>query len=74
MTARPDDATPEASAQKQTAARPDRGQAESGKGRGAMHKGRPGDTQVGGAGFGSDPASERSAPGMGTDKKDNDVK
>ena len=64
MTARPD-ATPEPG-DEQTRARPDHGQAEDGKGGGAVHEGKPGASQFGTA---PDDASDRNAPGLATSKK-----
>jgi len=82
MTARPDDATLETDAQKDTAARPDRGQADDGKGQGQVHRGLPGSSQMGDGGAGinaqsglpSGSETERTAPGISTDKKADDTK
>ncbi len=72
----------EADAQKETAARPDRGQAEDGKSGGQVHTGTPGRSNAAGEGAGinaqsgsrSGSETERHAPGMSTDKKADDTK
>ena len=83
MTApRKGDTVLEADAQRHTAARPDRGQAEDGKSGGQMNKGKPGQSNAPGSGAGvnaqsgqpSGTETERHAPGMSTDKKADDTK
>lgn len=77
------DTTLEADAQAETAARPDRGQAEDGKAGGQVHGGDPGSSQFGRGesdgtnaqtGGASGTESERNAPGVSTDKKADDTK
>lgn len=83
MTApRKGDTVLEVDAQQQTAARPDRGQAEDGKSGGRLHTGAPGASNAPGDGGGlnaqsgarSGAETERQAPGMSTDKNADDTK
>lgn len=83
MTApRKGDTALEADAQKDTMARPERGQADDGKSGGQVHNGTPGESNAPGSSAGtnaqsgalSGTESERHAPGMSTDKKGDDTK
>lgn len=72
----------EADAQKHTAARPDRGQAEDGKAGGQMQQGEPGQSNAPGSGAGTNAQSrqpsgtetERNAPGISMGRKADDTK